>query len=52
MTESNTPSEVEAQVPVALPDDENPAILDAHKTYKITLAAAVIFIASVFIFVL
>ena len=35
-----------------IPDDENPAILDARKTYIYTVAGAAAFIAVVILFVL
>lgn len=55
MSELVTPpaaGEVQGQVPVAPPDDRNPAILDAKKTFVITVVGAALFIASVFVFVL
>jgi hypothetical protein len=36
----------------APPDEENPAIIDAHKTFVITLIASALFIGSVLIFIL
>lgn len=39
-------------VPVALPDDRNPPILDARKTFILTMIGAALFIGSVFAFVL
>ena len=35
-----------------LPDDGNPPIIDARETFRITVIAAVLFIAAVYIFVL
>jgi len=34
----------------APPDDRNPAIIDARKTFVITLVSAAIFIGAVFVF--
>ena len=35
-----------------LPDEGNPAIIDARETFRITVISAVLFIAAVYIFVL
>jgi len=43
---------VQAPVPAALPDDRNPAIRDAHRTFIITLIGAALFVGSVFVFIL
>ncbi len=40
------------QVVEALPDDRNPAIIDARKTFIITLVSAALFIGAVFILIL
>ena len=40
------------EVVPALPDDRNPAIIDARKTFIITLVSAALFIGAVFIFIL
>ena len=37
---------------MSIPDEDNEAIIDARKTFLVTLASAVAFIAIVFIFVL
>lgn len=39
-------------VPAPPPDDQNPALVDAHKTFVITLISAALFIGAVFVFVL
>lgn len=40
----------ETGVPAPPPDDENPAIIDAHKTFNITIISAVLFVlAALFI---
>lgn len=44
--------EADASVPVALPDDENPAIVDARKTFIITIVSSALFIGAVFIFII
>ncbi|MDH5588586.1 MAG: hypothetical protein OEZ65_01750 [Gemmatimonadota bacterium] len=41
-----------AEVSPPLSDDLNPAIIDAHKTFIITLVSAALFIGAVFIFIL
>jgi len=43
---------VPAGVPEPLPDDENPALIDAKKTFVITLWSAIMFIAIVAVFIL
>jgi hypothetical protein len=37
---------------LAVPDEENQAILDARRTYLITVVSSVIFVAVVFVFIL
>lgn len=37
---------------LSIPDEENEAIVDARKTFRITLISAIVFIAIVFAFVL
>lgn len=37
---------------VAPPDDENPAIIEAHKTFVITMIGSALFIGSVLVFIL
>ena len=52
MTTSNTPAAHggAAHVPVPPPDAENPALVDAMKTFKITVISAVLFcLCAVFI---
>lgn len=59
MTQSSPPS---GPVPVdrvpmdeaylAIPDEQNEAINDARRTYVITVAASIIFVAVVFVFIL
>lgn len=41
-----------ANVPAPPPDEENPALIDAHKTFVITVISAALFIGAVFVFVL
>lgn len=36
----------------APPDDENPALIEAHKTFVITMIGSALFIGSVLIFIL
>ena len=36
----------------APPDDQNPAIIEAHKTFVITLISSALFIGAVLIFIL
>jgi hypothetical protein len=40
------------QAYLSIPDEDNEAIIDARKTFLVTLASAAAFIAIVFIFVL
>ncbi|MFQ5536617.1 MAG: hypothetical protein ACE5GJ_04120 [Gemmatimonadota bacterium] len=42
----------EPEVPVAPDDAHNPAIIDAHKTFIITLVSAILFIGAVYILIL
>ena len=56
-TESHRdPKAIEAvpidQAFLSIPDEDNEAIIDARKTFLVTLASAAAFIAIVFIFVL
>lgn len=47
MAHAPTPHEPLAPVPPeAPPDAENPAIIDAEKTFRITLISAVLFVAA------
>jgi hypothetical protein len=41
-----------AQPPAAPADDRNPAILDARKTFIVTVISAALFIGTVFVFIL
>ena len=55
MTETPTPHVTESAtppVPPPPPDETNPAIIDARKTFAITLVGAALFIGTVVIFVL
>ncbi len=38
--------------PAALPDDQNPAIIDARRTFFITVISVLLFIGSVILFIL
>jgi hypothetical protein len=38
--------------PVALPDAQNPAIIDARKTFLITIISSALFIGAVVLFIL
>lgn len=52
---ADTEAVVEAappEPPVALPDDKNPAIIDARKTMIVTVIGTLMFIASVIVFIL
>lgn len=46
MAHAPTPHESQPPVPPPPPDAENPAIIDAQKTYRITLISAVLFVAA------
>jgi len=47
MAHAPTPHQPQGPVPPqAPPDSENPALIDAEKTYKITLISAVLFVAA------
>lgn len=37
---------------LAIPDEENPPIIDARKTFWVTVIMAILFIGSVFVFIL
>lgn len=52
MGDPTVPSQAGVGVPKPLPDDENPAIIDAKKTYVITVVSAFLYIAVVIVFVL
>jgi hypothetical protein len=47
-----TTQEAEDAALAAPPDDENPALIEAHKTFVITMISAALFIGSVLIFIL
>jgi len=42
----------EASVPAPLPDDENPALIDAKQAFIVTIVGAALFIGVVLVFVL
>ena len=54
MTEETqvTTSEAADAALAPLPDDQNPALIEAHKTYVITLISSALFIGAVLIFIL
>ncbi len=55
MTDTSTTPAAPETAPVPEPpphDDRNPAILDARKTYIITIVSAALFIGAVFIFII
>ena len=54
MTEETnvTTQEAEDAALAAPPDDENQALIEAHKTFVITMISAALFIGSVLIFIL
>ena len=54
MTEETqvTSNEAEDAALAAPPDDENPAIIEAHKTFVITMISSALFIGAVLIFIL
>lgn len=37
---------------LAIPDEENPPIIDARKTFWVTVIMAILFIGTVFVFIL
>lgn len=43
---------VETGVPAAVPDDENPALIDALKTFKVTVISAVLFVLAALLIIL
>ena len=58
-SDSSTPGQSTSEVaprqpapPAALPDKQNPAIIDARKTFAITVISAALFIGSVLMFIL
>ncbi len=46
------PSSAQPEPPAPPPDSENPAIIDARKTFVITLISAVLFIGAILLFIL
>ena len=54
MTEEAQVTSVDAEdaALAAPPDDENPAIIEAHKTFVITMISSALFIGAVLIFIL
>ena len=52
MTETNVQESQPAGVPAAPPDEENPAIIDALKTFKITVISAVLFCLAALVIIL
>ena len=50
MTDDVTPEVAQAGIPAPPPDSENEALIDAEKTFKITVISAVLFgLAALFI---
>jgi hypothetical protein len=47
-----TPASPEDAALAAPPDDQNPALLDARKTFLFTVIGAALFIGAVFVFIL
>jgi hypothetical protein len=52
MAHSPAPQHAQPPVPPAPPDAENPAILDAEKTFKIAMMSAVLFVLAAVLIVL
>ena len=54
MTEETqvTSTDAEDAALAAPPDDENPALIEAHKTFVITMISSALFIGAVLIFIL
>jgi len=46
MAHAPTPHKAQPPVPPPPPDAENPALIDAEKTFKITLISAALFVAA------
>lgn len=49
-TTNTVPHDDEDAALAAPPDDKNPAIIDARKTFVVTLVGAALFIGAVFVF--
>lgn len=51
---AHSPASHEPQPPVAPlpPDSENPALIDAEKTFKVTLISAALFVAAAVVIIL
>ena len=52
VTQSSVDTSAEDAALAAPPDDENPAIIEAHKTFVVTMISAALFIGAVLIFIL
>jgi len=59
MTSTETPTAATALAtghqpdpPAALPDDQNPAIIDGRKTFVITMVSSVLFVGAILLFIL
>lgn len=52
MTDNAIQPSTPAGVPAPPPDDENPALIDAYKTFKITAISAALFVAASLVIVL
>ncbi len=52
MSEQNTPVEKASDPFAPLPDDENPALIDAQKTFAITIIGGIIFMGAVAVLIL
>jgi len=46
MAHAPTPHESQPPVPPLPPDSENPALIDAEKTFKIAMISAALFVAA------
>ena len=52
MAHAPTPHKAQPPVPPPPPDAENPALIDAEKTFRITLISAVLFVAAAVLIIL
>ena len=52
MAHAPTPHKAQPPVPPPPPDAENPALIDAEKTFRITLISAVLFVAAALLIIL
>jgi len=52
MSDSQIPASQPHGVPAPPPDDENPALIDAHQAFIITVVSAALFIGVVTVFIL